>query len=124
MKQEIGLLFLRLTFAGNMMIAHGVPKLLNFSNISSSFPDPLGVGSKISLSLAIFSELFCSLMIIFGIKTRIAAIPIIVTMLVASFIINAGGPWTKQEFPLVYAYGFLSILFLGPGKYAVDKSTY
>ena len=121
MKNDIALLVLRITFAGNMMIAHGVPKLINFSKISNNFPDPLGVGGKLSLILTIFAELFCSALIITGIKTRLATIPIIITMLVASFIIHAGDPWVKQEFPLIYAYGFLAILLLGPGKYALSK---
>ena len=34
--------------------------------MSESFPDPLGVGSQMSLILAIFGELACSLAFIFG----------------------------------------------------------
>lgn len=37
-----------------------------------AFPDPLGVGSEISLILAIFGEVFCSVLLIFGLLIRLA----------------------------------------------------
>ena len=123
MKREMGMLFLRITFAGNMLIAHGIPKLTGFNSIAASFPDPFNFGSKLSLILAIFAEVFCSVLILIGLKTRIATIPLIITMLTEAFIIHAGDPWSKQEFPLLYFYGFMAILLFGPGKYAIDKNT-
>ncbi len=45
---------------GVLMITHGMQKWDNFDAMSSAFPDPLGVGSTISLSLAIFAEVICS----------------------------------------------------------------
>ena len=122
MKHQLGLLFLRLTFAGNMLFAHGLPKIVNFNTILPNFPDPINLGPKVSLILAIFSELVCSLLIIMGLKTRLATIPLIITMLVITFIVHAGAPWTKQEFPLLYLYGFIAILLLGPGKISLDNN--
>ena len=53
------LLFLRL-FIGGMMLSHGWTKLATFSVLSATFPDPLGVGSTLSLLLILFAEVGCS----------------------------------------------------------------
>ena len=53
------LLALRILF-GVLLLSHGIQKWTNFSAMSGSFPDPLGVGSTLSLGLAIFGEVFCS----------------------------------------------------------------
>ena len=50
------LLALRILF-GILLMSHGVQKWANFAAMSESFPDPLGVGSQMSLILAIFGEL-------------------------------------------------------------------
>ena len=47
------LLFLRL-FIGGMILSHGWTKLATFSVLSATFPDPLGVGSTLSLLLYVF----------------------------------------------------------------------
>lgn len=59
------LLALRILF-GVLLLSHGIQKWTNFSAMSESFPDPLGVGSTLSLGLAVFAEVFCSVGFIFG----------------------------------------------------------
>lgn len=86
------LLALRILF-GVLLMSHGVQKWANFDAMSESFPDPLGVGSQMSLILAIFGELACSLAFIFGFLYRLAMIPMIFTMGMAFFIIR------KSKFP-------------------------
>ena len=54
------LLALRLLFGG-LLLSHGIQKWTNFESMSAAFPDPLGVGHSVSLGLAIFGELFCSI---------------------------------------------------------------
>lgn len=70
------LLALRLLFGG-LLLSHGMQKWTNFDSMSASFPDPLGVGHSISLGLAIFGELACSIGFIFGALYRLAMIPMI-----------------------------------------------
>ena len=45
------LLALRILF-GVLLLSHGIQKWTNFSAMSGSFPDPLGVGSTLSLGLS------------------------------------------------------------------------
>ena len=53
------LLVVRIVF-GILMMNHGIDKWANYQELSTVFPDPLGIGSPLSLGLAIFGELACS----------------------------------------------------------------
>jgi putative oxidoreductase len=50
----------------------------------------------------------------------LAAIPPLITMLTAAFIIHAADPWAKQEFALLYAVAYLTLIFTGAGRYSLD----
>lgn len=80
----------------------------------------LGLGSTISLALVVFAEFFCALFIILGLFTRLAAIPLIVTMCVALFKAHDGQFFGKGEVAALYLAGFLVLLIVGPGKASVD----
>lgn len=116
---DIYLLLFRLALGG-LMLMHGVPKIGKFFEPELKFADPIGLGMGTSLALAVFAEVICSFTLILGLWTRFSAIPLVITMLVAAFIVHAGDPFGKQEFPLLYALGYLSIFFSGPGKYSLD----
>jgi putative oxidoreductase len=106
------LLVLRVVF-GLLLAYHGMQKLIGFSAIAPSFPDPLGTGSTWALALAIFGELFCSVAFIFGFLFRLSTIPMIFTMVVALFT-------AKQELALAYLLLYVILYIFGPGKYALD----
>ena len=117
--RDIGLLVLRLAFGG-MMLTHGVPKLLAFSEKADSFPDPIGVGSALALTLAVFAEVVCAGLVIVGAFTRLAVIPLMVTMAVAAFIVHGSDPLERKELALLYLAAFLVIGLLGAGRHSVD----
>ena len=70
------LLAARIIFGG-LLMSHGIAKWQNFDALSAAFPDPLGVGSGVSLALAIFGEVVCSVGFIAGLFYRLALIPMI-----------------------------------------------
>lgn len=119
-RQSIGLLVLRVGFSALMIIEHGWGKMMGFSHISPNFPDPLGVGSALSLGLAVAGELFFPVCVALGIYTRLAAIPVVVTMAVAAFIVHAGDSLGDRESALIYGIAFAAIALLGPGKLSFD----
>ena len=121
MRTDIGLLVLRVTSAGMMLFAHGWGKLANFSMISHKFPDPLGVGSTLSLAMAVFGEVVCPIAIILGIRVKYVAIPALITMLVAAFIVHSADPFAKKEFALLYAIPFLTLAITGGGSFGLDR---
>lgn len=114
------LLALRILF-GLLLLSHGIQKWSNFSEMSATFPDPLGVGHAVSLGLAIFGELFCSVGFIFGALYRLALIPMIFTMCVAYFVIHGTDPFAAKELPFIYMVVFVLMYITGPGKFALDQ---
>ena len=121
LKYNLGLLALRIGFAGTMLGAHGWQKLLNFSHKSSEFADPLGIGPVFSLGLCVFAEFFCSAFVAMGFMTKYAIIPLIINMSVAVFMIHKNGPFEEKEKAVLYLVGFIAIYLLGPGKYSLGK---
>lgn len=117
---DIGLLILRVS-AGGLMMTHGVAKLMNFNSMLTQFPDPIGLGSGLSLSLAVFAEFLCALLVVLGVFTRFAAIPVAITMAVAAFIVHSADPFQRKELALLYFGIFVSLIFLGGGKYSLFR---
>lgn len=117
---DMGLLLLRCG-AGGLMITHGYPKLLNlFGSEEIVFADPFGIGQGITLALAVFAEFICSILVILGLGTRLAVIPLIVTMLTAAFIIHAADPFQRKEMAIIYLLIFSVLLITGAGKHSLD----
>jgi len=114
------ILLLRITVAV-FMITHAIPKMNKLiAGGEIQFPDPLGMGPTVSLVLAVFAELICSILIGFGFLTRLAAFPLIITMAVAAFIVHAGDPFKQKELSLMYLILYIVLFFIGSGKYSVD----
>jgi len=110
---------------GALMLSHGAGKFLKlFGDEPVKFADPLGVGAGASLALAVFAEVFCSIFLIFGFATRLSVVPLIITMLVAVFIIHTHDPFPKKELPLLYIIIYLAIAIFGAGKFSVDNWIY
>lgn len=120
MNANVGLLILRVSTGLIMLFAHGWGKLINFGTLSTQFGDPIGLGPTVSLALAVFAEVFCSVAVIAGLKTRWAVVPLIITMIVAVGIVHAADPWGRKELGVMYLISFLTLFFTGPGKYSVD----
>lgn len=118
-KSSVVLLAARIIF-GLLLLSHGVQKLSNFQELSSVFPDPLGVGSTISLGLAVFAEVACSIGVIFGVLYRLALIPMMFTMFIAFYVIHSNDPFNVKELAFVYLIVFVFLFIMGPGKYAID----
>lgn len=117
---DLGLLILRVG-AGGLMLTHGTPKLLKlFGSEEIAFADPFGVGMGITLALAVFAEFICSILVILGLGTRLAVIPLIATMSTAAFLIHAADPFQRKEMPLIYLLIFVVLLITGAGKHSLD----
>ena len=121
---DVTLLILRLYSGFFMAFYHGLPKLQKFSTLSTRFADPLMVGSFTSLSLVIFAELFCSILVMLGLAIRISVLPLIITMFVAAFVIHAGDPMYKKELAISYLFFYLAIFVGGAGKFSIKLSKY
>lgn len=117
---SVGLVFLRLGLGVFMLALHGWGKLTQIARGDMSFGDPIGIGEAPSLVLATFAEFACSILLVLGLFTRLACIPLIVTMAVAAFLVHGSDPWSSKELAYLYLFGYLALLFTGPGKFSVD----
>lgn len=121
LSSDLGLLLLRIGFGSLMLVQHGWGKMLKlFGEGPIQFADPFGLGATASLAMAVFAEVVCAFLIIIGFKTRWATIPLIITMLVAVFMIHWEDPFGKKEFALLYLIPFICLLFTGGGRYSLD----
>ena len=105
-----------------MLVLHGLGKWQNSADLAGTFPDPLGAGSAMSLYLAIFSEVVCSALIMIGAATRLALVPLVITMAVAFFAVHGGALSGEHsgELAFIYMGGYLALLLCGPGRFSVD----
>lgn len=108
---------------GSFMLTHGIPKLSRLtSGEEVKFADPFGFGPVFSLLLVVIAEVICSILIILGLGTRLASVPLIITMLVAALHAHAKDPFGTKEKPLLFLLIFIVLLVFGSGKYSVDQA--
>jgi len=117
---DLGLLIFRL-IVGGLMLTHGYGKFIRLFEGNIRFADPIGLGPEISLVLTVFAEFICALLIMFGLITRLATIPLIVTMAVAAFIIHGSDPLAEKEKALLYLASFIILFYKGGGRYSLDR---
>ena len=112
------ILFVRIFF-GALFLMHGLDKMMNFNQLSVSFPNVFGLGSYMTLMLSIFSEFVCSIFLITGMLTRVVLIPMVISMAVAFFDIH-DAMMPEGELALIYLIVFFVLFITGPGRYSVD----
>jgi putative oxidoreductase len=134
---SIGLLILRLGIAG-YLATHGWGKVQMLrAGQFEMFGDPIGLGPRLSLWLVVFAEFICSLLVVVGLGTRFAALPVVFAMGVAAFVAHGRDPWTMEtaarlffagqtkmmlskEPALIFLAGFLALAFTGAGRLSLD----
>lgn len=112
-------LILRVPF-GLMMMRYGLMKIENYSEWSTGFMDFLGLGGPVSLGLVIFAEFFCALLVVIGLGTRLALLPLMFTMLMAFFIAHADDPFDQKEHSLLFLFPYIAIMIIGAGRFSLD----
>lgn len=114
-------LILRVIFCGLLLYNHAFVKFALFRDNPESFPDPLGFGAAPSFYLVMFAEMICGALVMLGLFTRPALIPLIITMTVALLRIHWENEITDKELPLLYLAVYGAIFMLGPGRFSVDR---
>lgn len=117
---NLGLLSLRLGVGLNMACLHGMERARHYSSRVSSFPDPLHMGHRYSLLLAVATELVGGILITVGLAGRVAALLLAFSLGVAVFTGEAGVSWRQREVATLYLAATLAILMLGCGRWALD----
>lgn len=114
------LLILRLG-AGILMANHGYMKLVNYNEMKLKFMEFMGLSPSITLALLIFAELVCAILIVIGLFTRFACIPLIISCTYALSQSHKWDVFDEGEKITLFLIAFVTILFTGPGKISIDK---
>jgi putative oxidoreductase len=117
-------LVLRIGSGSLMLVNHGMMKMNHFGQMSNSFMDPFHIGPTATLALVLFAEVFCSGLIILGLFTRWACIPLIFELafaFVRAHHLNYAPPPTGGEMALLFLTMFIALLFIGPGRVSIDR---
>lgn len=119
---DLALLVLRVWLGICLLTLHGWSKLVNYPERMHRFADPFGIGAPASLGLAVFAEVFCSLLLIVGLFTRFAALACAITMAVAFFYAHGGALSGERngELPFIFLAGFVALLVAGAGRFSLD----
>lgn len=126
---DLGLLLLRIALGG-LMLFHGMHKLIYGVGFIGDMLAAIGLPSFIAYG-SLLAELVASLMIIFGIWTRLASVVFAGNMVVAILMAHASemfslSPMTGGlviELPLLYLLGAAVLCLTGGGRFAVTKGT-
>ncbi len=124
-KQSIALGLIRI-MVGLVFVAHGLQKLLvfHYAGVVGAFQH-MGIPAPgISAALAMAAELGGGLLLLTGLYTRLAAIPVAFTMLVAIMQGHLRGGFfapTGVEYPLTLLVANIAFIVGGGGAFALDN---
>ena len=128
---SFGLLLIR-GIVGYVMFYHGSQKLFGwfggpgmeaFTGMLGGMGLPGGVDPKIAAYAAAVAEFGGGVLLMAGLATRLAAIPVAITMGVAAFKVH-GTAFSLQHQGMEYALTLMlvaiGLVFTGPGRFAID----
>ncbi|MEA3083679.1 MAG: putative oxidoreductase [Paraburkholderia sp.] len=118
---DMGLLYLRIAASILLLAVHGLPKVLHYSSEAAAIEDPFHFGKTLSISFAIFAEVICPPLIILGIATRLAALPILFVTVIALVFVHRDWTLAQGQFAWMLLILFGTIAIAGPGQYRVSR---
>jgi putative oxidoreductase len=121
---NMSLLVARLCFGLTMLFNHGLDKVRHFSELASTFPDPLRVGPEASLILVVLAEVVAALFLTAGFLTRIAAAVLVIDMFVAFLMVHRTEMQGDGELAFLYLTGFVILAIAGGGLFSVDTMAF
>jgi putative oxidoreductase len=116
---DAALLFLRVTASVLVLIVHGLPKVIHYTSQLDAIEDPLHVGKTLTLGFAIFAEVVCPLLMIAGIATRLAALPIMLVSVIALGLVHREWTLDQGQFAWMLLIMFGTIAIGGAGRYRI-----
>jgi putative oxidoreductase len=116
---DAALLFLRITESVLVLLVHGFPKAIHYASQLDAIEDPLHIGKTFTLGLAIFAEVVCPLLMIAGIATRLAALPIMLVSAIALGLVHPEWTLDQGQFAWMLLIMFGAVAIGGAGRYRI-----
>ncbi|HTW87039.1 MAG TPA: DoxX family protein [Candidatus Binataceae bacterium] len=119
---DAGLLILRVWIGFSLFLKHGLEKLTRYSQMAAYFPDPIHIGSHAGLIFALVCDAICSILIILGFATRLAALLIVINLAVAFALVHRFGMFGPHNGELAFLYfgAALVLVITGGGRFSID----
>jgi putative oxidoreductase len=117
---DLGILLLRLILGG-LFTWHGYDALNHYNLYLSMSKSTIGLGANLEFNLVVFSQFICGIMVAAGLLTRLAVIPIFITMTVAFFVAHKGQPFMMKELPFAYWLLCIPVFVFGSGRCSLDR---
>lgn len=123
---DLGKLLVRLA-VGGLLLFHGIAKLFNGLGFIEGLLASHGLPTELAWGVYI-GEIVAPLMVILGYQTRIGAVLIVISMIVAIVLAHtdellalsrSGG--LALELQLFFLLNAAAVIFLGPGKYKLKN---
>ena len=124
--RDLGLLILRVGIGISFMF-HGLPKLLAGPEMWAQLGGALGLmGIHFAPTfmglVAALSEFVGGFLLVIGLFSRTASFFMLNTLIVATIMhLKLGDDFQKYSHALELAIVFLSLIFIGPGKFSLDE---
>ena len=119
---HLSILIFRIALSLQLMIVHGLKKIGIGVEEAEKIPNPVHLPEWLNNLFGISSNLFFPVLVIFGLFTRIAVLPILAVTLSGYFILHWNDPLLVSDMPFMYSLAFLLLFVIGPGKYSIDNS--
>ncbi|MDH5828390.1 DoxX family protein [Sphingobacterium sp. SG20118] len=124
--KDLGLLMIRIGL-GAMMIVHGFPKIMGGMPMWEKLGASMGVLGVHFLPvfwglMAAVTESIGGLFLLIGLWTRPSLLLLAFTMFIATLVhFGKGDGLNGASHAIELCFVFFGLLFIGPGKYSVDK---
>lgn len=120
LKTDTALLFNRVLVSASLLFVHGLDKLKHRAG-GNEFPDPFHWGPEVTFYFAFFATVFCPLLIMIGVFTRVATALALSVTLTGLLFVHAHASLMVKDTPYIYSVALATIFLLGPGKYSLDQ---
>lgn len=126
--REAGLLLLRISI-GLLILLHGIANLTSNYSFIKSVLNGFGLPEIIAYFVFI-GEIIAPILIIVGLKTRLASLVLAFNMLIAILMVHSVAIFTLNQFggwgielQGLYLFGTITIFLSGAGKYALSTTS-
>lgn len=121
---NIALLLFRVLLATELFRVHGLKKFRLENGQREHVPNPLHLPEKLNAAVATLSDTLAPFLVMLGIGTRLAVLPVIGVTAIGYFVVHRKDNAEVRDVPYMYTLSFLLLLFVGAGTYSLDHYLY
>lgn len=118
---NIALLIYRVLLALELFRVHGLKKFRIENGQKEHVPNPLHLPEKLNAFVATLSDTVVPFLVMLGLGTRLAIVPVIGVTAIGYFIVHRKDSLEVRDVPYMYTLSFLFLLVIGAGTYSVDN---